>query len=97
MSQPLDIRPKLLGLDAEVVLLAACFAITGGMLDHVLIGIILGVIATALWHRASTANVRGFAIHGAYWLFGTFRLSRTRLRAADASSADARPDPHFKP
>lgn len=97
MSQPLDIRPKLLGLDAEVVLLAACFAITGGMLDHVLIGIILGVIATALWHRASTANVRGFAIHEPTGSSALSGCRARRLRAADASSADARPDPHFKP
>ena len=77
VSQPLDITPKLLGLDIETVFIAASFIIGGGLFNHALPGAVIGLAAGALWHRIVSTHVRGFAIHAAYWLFGGFRLSRT--------------------
>lgn len=77
VSQPLEIRPHFLGIDAVLIVIAVSFAVVGGVFDHALAGGAAGVACAFAWHRISAGKPRGFAIHAAYWTFGGFALRRT--------------------
>lgn len=68
LPQQLDAPPKFFIWDFDIVSLFVLGIFFGVYMGSLIIGLILGRSAVALWEKLSEGQARGFGIHSLYWV-----------------------------
>ncbi|KAB7650963.1 type IV conjugative transfer system protein TraL [Sutterella seckii] len=77
VPRSLEIKPRFLFWSAEHVIITCSLIIIGGIIDHLILGTLAGILTASWWSRISAKQSSGFALHLGYWYVDGLKLERT--------------------
>ena len=77
VPRSLEIKPRFLFWSAEHVIITCSLMIIGGIIDHLILGTLAGILTASWWSRISAKQSSGFALHLGYWYVDGLKLERT--------------------
>ncbi len=77
VPRSLEIKPRFLFWSAEHVIITCSLMIIGGIIDHLILGTLAGILTASWWSRISAKQSAGFALHLGYWYVDGLKLERT--------------------